>query len=81
MNSTEHSRVEAIAFGTPNFDDMQCCTKQLECRFLWLGTVVPEKPLLKKFRGDASKGRHFKVKKRRTAFPAVADEPDFRCRS
>jgi hypothetical protein len=45
-NSTEHSRIEAIAFGTPNCDIVQCRTKQLERGFLWLRAVISEQPLL-----------------------------------
>jgi hypothetical protein len=78
-DSTEHSRIEAIAFRTPDCDVVQCRAKQLECRFLRLRAVVPEKPLLKELRGNASKGRYFEAKQRRTVLPGVADETDFRC--
>jgi hypothetical protein len=79
-DSTEHPGIEAIAFRTPNCNVVQGCTEQLECSFLRLWAVVPEKPLLEELRRDAPKGRHFEVKQRRSVLAAVADKSDFGCR-
>ena len=77
-DSTEHPGIEAITISTPNCNVVQGCTEQLECSFLRLWAVAPEKPLLEELRRDAPKGRHFEVKQRRSVLAAVADESGLR---
>src|SRR5262249_54476573 len=80
-DSTEHSRIETIAFSTSNRDVMQRRTKQLEGRFLRFRSVVPQQLLLKEFRGDTSEGWRLEAKQRRTLLARMADETDFGCGS